>query len=56
MYGCDLVAIDLNDETGSRKPLLPAEQARKFGAELIVSNSGTRDRSDSLRRDRAARL
>jgi nucleotide-binding universal stress UspA family protein len=37
MYNRILVAIDLNDNAGWRLPLLAAaEQARKFGAELIV--------------------
>jgi nucleotide-binding universal stress UspA family protein len=37
MYKRILVAVDLNDEAGWRTPLLAgAEQARKFGSELIV--------------------
>jgi nucleotide-binding universal stress UspA family protein len=37
MYKRILVAIDLDDESGWRAPLVAAvEQARKFGAELIV--------------------
>jgi nucleotide-binding universal stress UspA family protein len=37
MYKCILVAIDLNEETGWRQPLVAAaEQARKFGAEQLI--------------------
>jgi nucleotide-binding universal stress UspA family protein len=37
MYKRILVAVDLNDEAGWRRPLLAgAEQARRFGSELIV--------------------
>jgi len=37
MYKRILVAIDLNDEAGWRRPLVTAaEHARKFGAELTV--------------------
>ena len=37
MYKRILVAVELNDEAGWRTPLLAgAEQARKFGSELIV--------------------
>jgi nucleotide-binding universal stress UspA family protein len=37
MYKHILVAIDLNDEAGWRRPLVTAaEHARKFGAELTV--------------------
>ncbi len=37
MYEQILVAVDLNDETGWRQPLVAAaEHARKFGAGLTV--------------------